>query len=57
MPNRKDSDASSADDTDSEPETELWSPDTMTADSDDYISDAEPGVASDWSNEDLGNLM
>ena len=50
MPNRKGSDESSGDGTDdSEPETELWSPDSTTADTDEYISDAEPGVASDWS--------
>ena len=50
MPNEKGSDEISGNETDeSEPETVLFSDDSSTADTEDYISDAEPGVASDWS--------
>ena len=55
MPRKKGSDGSSGDATDeSEPETVLWSDDSSTADTEEYISDAEPGVASDWSSASAG---
>ena len=46
---KKDSDESRADETDdSEPDTVLYSDDSSTADTEDDISDAEPGLATDW---------
>ena len=53
---KKDSDESSADEQDdSEPDTVLFSDDSTTAETEDYISDAEPGVASDWSAAGAGD--
>ena len=55
MANKKGSDEIIGNETDeSEPETVLWSDDSSTADTEDYISDAEPGVASDWSAASAG---
>ena len=51
MPSQKGSDVSiSADETDndSEPDTVLYSDDSSSADTEDDISDVEPGLASDW---------
>ena len=50
MPNKRGSDESNGNETDeSEPETVLWSDDSSTADTENYVSDAEQGVAQDWS--------